>query len=466
MGTLIRTDSLEGKEGDWYVYAISLVAALGGFLFGFDLSIISGAIIFLAEQFHLTAAAKGFAVSSAILGCIVGPLLSLWLADAIGRKKTLALASLFFLISAIGSALSIGLIDFVIWRWLGGVGVGLAATTAPMYIAEISPPRLRGRLVTVNQLAIVSGINISVIVSYVLSFGGHWRWMFASAVVPILALMGGLFFVPRSPRWLASKGKKEEALAVLTKVNGRGRAEVELEEINEELGKESGGFGELVQPGMRLALIIGIVIMIFSQVNGVNMMILYAPTILMEAGIGSASKAILNTLYVNFLILLCTVVAFWLVSHFGRRRILLIGVTGMALGHIFMSLAFGLKLPPVFMMTAMFVGTGSFTLSLAPLSWVIISEIFPNRIRGKAMSVVCCCLYSSSFICAEIFPLITAKFDGRFGNPGGAYLIFFAICSACVLFVWRMVPETKDLTLEEISNFWLRHENTARKNRA
>ena len=177
MKTCVGNDHLEGKAGKGYVYAISLVAALGGFLFGFDLSIISGAIIFLAEQFHLTAAAKGFAVSSAILGCIAGPLLSLWLADAIGRKKTLAVASLFFMISAIGSALSIGLIDFVIWRWVGGVGVGLAATTAPMYIAEISPPRLRGRLVTVNQLAIVSGINISVIVSYFLSFGGHWRWM-------------------------------------------------------------------------------------------------------------------------------------------------------------------------------------------------------------------------------------------------------------------------------------------------
>lgn len=439
-----------------YLYLVAFVAAVGGFLFGYDLSIISGALPFLKTHFALDAAGEGWATSSAVLGAILGPLAGVWMADAFGRRKTLAIAALCFMASAIGTALPHSLSQFVFWRIVGGVGVGLAAATSPMYLAEIAPPHLRGRLVTVNQLAIVIGINLAVIASYGLSFGGHWRWMFASEVLPILFLMVGLFFVPESPRWLAAKKREAEARDVLTRINGSVQAHKELGEIRDELKEESGTFGELFQPGIRLALLIGIVIMIFSQVNGVNMMLVYGPTILVDAGVGTASDAIFFTIFLNLFILVCTLVAFWLVKKFGRREILIAGVTAMALGHMAMALTFFMRGSPFLNLAAMFMAAGAFTLSLAPLSWVIVSEIFPNQIRGKAVSLVCCILYLASFLCAQYFPLITKGFQQSMGHPGGAYLIFAAICLLCVFFVWRVVPETKGLTLEEIGHFWLK----------
>lgn len=437
------------------LYLIALIAATGGFLFGYDLSIISGALFFLEGHFELDSAGKGIAMSSAILGSIVGPLVGMWLNDSIGRRATLWVAAACFLVSAIGTALPRTLVEFCIWRAVGGVGVGLAAMTSPMYIAEISPPHLRGRLVTVNQLAIVIGINLAVIASYLLSFGGHWRWMFASEVLPILALIVGLFFVPRSPRWLASKGRNEEALAVLAKINGPERAAVELGEIREELKQETGTFRELLLPGLRKALIIGLLIMVFSQINGVNMMLLYGPSILLEAGIGGASDAIFFTIFLNLVILVSTIIAFWLVQRFGRRPIMIWGVAAMAGGHLIMASNFYAGGSPFVNLFAMFVAAGAFTLSLAPLSWVIVSEIFPNAVRAKAVSIVCAVLYLSSFLCAQFFPMITDGFTAASGHPGGAYLVFAAICGACVLFCWKVLPETKGLTLEEIGVFWL-----------
>ncbi len=439
-----------------YLYLVSLVAAVGGFLFGYDLSIISGALPFLKTHFGLDAAGEGWATSSAILGSIIGPVAGIWLADAVGRRKTLAIAAVCFLASAIGTALPRSLDQFIFWRIVGGVGVGLAAATSPMYIAEISPAHMRGRMVTVNQLAIVIGINLAVIASYLLSFGGHWRLMFVSEVLPILMLMAGLFFVPESPRWLASRRKNNEALDVLSRINGREQAEMELGEIRDELQKERGNFAELIQPGIRLALLIGVVIMIFSQINGVNMMLIYGPTILVKAGIGTASQAIFFTIFLNLVILACTIVAFALVKKYGRCEILITGVIVMALGHLAMSATFFMNGSPFLNLFAMFVAAGAFTLSLAPLSWVIVSEIFPNQIRGKAVSIVCCILYASSFLCARYFPMITGGFENRMGHPGGAYLIFALICLSCAVFTWRVVPETKGLTLEQISGFWLR----------
>jgi len=442
-------------RGRLRLYLVALVAATGGFLFGYDLSIISGALIFLGDHFQLDSAGKGFATSSAILGSIAGPLAGMWLNDAIGRRATLWVAATCFLVSAIGTALPRTLVEFCIWRAVGGVGVGLAAMTSPMYIAEISPPHLRGRLVTVNQLAIVIGINLAVVASYALSFGGHWRWMFASEAVPIVALIAGLFFVHRSPRWLASKGRHDEALAVLASINGPAQAARELTDIRAELREETGTFRELLLPGLRKALAIGLLIMIFQQVNGVNMMLLYGPSILHEAGIGDASQSIFFTIFLNLMILLSTIVAFWLVHRFGRRSIMIWGVTAMAVGHLIMASNFFAGGSPFVNLLAMFVAAGAFTLSLAPLGWVIVSEIFPNQVRAKAMSIVCAVLYLSSFLCAQLFPMLTEAFAASAGHPGGAYLVFAGICGACVLFCWKALPETKDLTLEDIGRFWL-----------
>lgn len=248
-----------------YLVLVTLVAAIGGFLFGFDLSIISGAILFLKDEWNLSPFWMGAVTGSAILGCPFGAFLGVFLADRWGRNRSLILSAVLFLVSAIGSALPFGPLDFSFWRFVGGIGVGLASTVSPMYIAEISPARLRGVMVILNQLAIVVGLTLSVYVSYLLSFGGHWRWMFASEVLPSLALGICLFYVPRSPRWLAMQGRRDEALRVLAKINGEAQARVELDAITAELGEEHGGWRELLQTGVRRATAIGIVLMVFSR---------------------------------------------------------------------------------------------------------------------------------------------------------------------------------------------------------
>jgi sugar porter (SP) family MFS transporter len=446
-----------------YLYLITLVAAVGGFLFGYDLSLISGAIIFLKEEWELSPFWMGAVTGSAILGCPFGPAAGLWLADTFGRNKTLILSAVLFIASAIGSALAVGMADFSLWRFIGGIGVGLASTISPMYIAEVSPARLRGRLVVINQLAIVIGLSLSVYVSYLFSFGGHWRWMFATMALPAMILLVGLLFVPRSPRWLAAQGDYGGALAVLARINGGPRARQELEEIREELGQETGGFHELFAPGVRLALAIGVTLMVFSQINGVNMILIYAPTLFIEAGINDASAAILNSVWITAWITLCTVIAFWLTAQFGRRPILITGTLGMATGHVLICLAFAGLLPNGVIAAGMFVATGAFTLTLAPLSWVILSEIFPNRVRGKAMSVATLSMFTASYITVNVFPVIIDRFKAAYGHPGGTFLIFTGICLACSLFVWRLLPETKDKTLEEIGSYWLRLSSAARR---
>lgn len=454
------------QAGAWYLYFVSITAAVGGFLFGYDLNIITGAMLFLQEYFHISSAELGLVTGSAIFGCIFGALMAVWIADRLGRRESLYLAAFAFLVSAIWSALADSVISFEIARALGGIGVGIATGVSPMYIAEISPPQLRGRMVTVNQLSIVVGIVISVVVALMLSYGGHWRWMLASAAVPSVLLMVGLAFVPASPRWLAAKGRFAEALRVLERINGEARAAAEMQEIRAELGKESGTFRELFQPGIRYAIVVACILMIFSQVNGVNMMLLYASKILVEAGVGSVSNALLNSLFVYFLIFLCTIVAFWLVAKFSRRRIVIVGALGMALGHVVMAYAFSTASSPYVALIAMLIATGAFTLTLAPLSWVIVSEFFPNRVRGKCMGIVTFCLFTSSFICAWAFPNLTDYFQNSYGSQGGAYLVFAGICAACSAFVWKFVPETKDLSLEEIGQFWFDRGTAASNKRA
>jgi sugar porter (SP) family MFS transporter len=438
-----------------YLYLITFVAAVGGFLFGYDLSLISGAIIFLQREWNLTPFWYGAVTGSAILGCPFGPLAGVWLADALGRNKTLILSALLFIASAIGCAFAHAMLDFSLWRFVGGIGVGLASTVSPMYIAEVAPARLRGRLVVINQLAIVIGLSLSVYVTYVLSFGEHWRLMFATMALPATIFLFGLFFIPRSPRWLASRGDFDEAFAVLQAINGRAQADRELAEIRQELGEESGGLRDLIRPGVRMALAIGVALMVFSQINGVNMILIYAPTLFIAAGINDASAAILNSVYLTAWITVCTVAAFWLTSRFGRRPILICGVLGMASGHVLLFLCFTYAWSTLVTLIGMFLAAGAFTLTLAPLSWVILSEIFPNRVRGKAMSLATMAMFIASYITVNLFPVILDAFKNAFGNPGGTFLIFAGICLTCSLFVWWSLPETKDKTLEEISRLWL-----------
>lgn len=443
-----------GKK-NWYIFGVTLVASVGGFLFGFDLVIIAGALPFLETDFQLTPALKGFAVSSAILGAIAGPLFGLWFTDKIGRKKTMMIAAVFFMLSTIGTAFAKGIWDFSMWRFAGGLGIGLAMMSSPIYIAELSPPHKRGVLVNVNQLSNVIGINLAVIVSYFFSFDGWgWRWMFASQAVPVIFLMMGLLLIPESPRWLVANNRPDEAFKILKKINPVTVAMEELNAIQKTLDDETGKFSDVLQPGIRRALLIGIIIMIFSQINGINMMLLYAPSILGEAGIAVGSNAILSSIPVYAFIFICTLAAFGLIKRFSRRGLLIASVSGMAIAHVLMAMNLFQHWQPIYILIPMLIGTGSFTIGFAPLSWIIVSEIFPNRVRGKALAVVCFFLYLSSFITAQFFPVLTNWFSDRFNNSAGVYLIFALICVTCVLFSWKMVPETKGLSLEEITTFW------------
>lgn len=448
----------EEKGNILYTYLIVLVASIGGFMFGFDLVIIAGALPFLEVDFQLTPAMKGFAVSSAILGSVSGPLVGMWFTERLGRRNTMMLAAFFFMISTIGSAFAFGIWDFALWRFMGGVGIGLAMISSPIYIAELSPAHLRGVLVNVNQLSNVIGINLAVIVGYFFSFDGWgWRWMFGSQAIPVALLIVGLLLVPESPRWLAARGKLAAALDVLTKINGRKRGEQELEEIKAELGRtteEVGTMHDLWKPGIRSALIIGIVIMVFSQVNGVNMILLYAPTIMTEVGISFGSNAILSSIPVYLLILLTTILAFPFIKRFSRRGLLMGGVAFMVLGHLLMAINLLAGWPPLFSLVPMLISAGAFTIGLAPLSWIIVAEIFPNRVRGKALAVVCFFLYLASFVTAQFFPMMTDWFTRQFETAAGVYLIFAGICALGLWFSWRFVPETKGLSLEKISEFW------------
>lgn len=456
MATLTTPPLAEEKKASLgYLYLITLVAAVGGFLFGYDLSLISGAIIFLKEEWSLTPVWVGVVTGSLTLGCPFGPLSGVWLADSLGRNKTLILSAILFIASAAGSALAFGWWDFSFWRFIGGIGVGLASTVSPMYIAEVAPARLRGRLVVINQLAIVIGLALSVYVGYLLSDGGHWRWMFATMALPATVLLVGLFFVPRSPRWLAQRGDYRGAYDVLAMINGPSQATSELEEIREELGEETGSFRDLLRPGIRLAVAIGIILEVFTQINGVNMILVYAPMIAMEAGIPSATGALLASVYLTVWITLCTVMAFWLTAQFGRRPILICGTLAMASSHVVIFVSFAAGLGAKMVLAGMFLATGAFTLTLAPLGWVILAEIFPNRIRGKAMSLATLSMFAASYVTVNLFPVLMDASKKLTGTPGATFLIFMGVCLACTLFVWRKLPETKDKTLEEIGRFWL-----------
>lgn len=440
----------------FYVTKVAVVASVGGFLFGFDLVIISGALPFLKSDFQLSEAMQGFAVSSAILGSIAGPLGGLWFADRLGRRKTMMLSGILFMLSALGCAFSIGIWDFSFYRFLGGIGIGLAMISSPIYIAELSPPHLRGVLVNVNQLSNVIGINMAVVSCYLFSFEGWgWRWMMASQVVPTTVLLLGLFTIPESPRWLVIRHKNTAARKILTKINGKEAAEAEVERIASSLQTETGAsFRELLSPGIKSALLIAIALMVLQQINGVNMMLLYAPSIMADAGVTVGSHAILSSMPVYIFIFISTLISFPLIRRFDRRTLLIASVAFMAIGHVAMAVNFQQEWPPLFTLIPMLIGTGAFTMGLAPLGWIIISEIFPNRIRGKATAVVCFFLYLSSFITAQLFPMVNHWFITATGNPSGVYWIFAGVCTIGVLFCWYKVPETKGLSLEKIGEFW------------
>ncbi len=438
-----------------YVAGVAFVASAGGFLFGYDLVIIAGALPFLKREFALSPALAGWATSSAILGAIIGPLLGLWFADAIGRRRTMMLSALLFLVSTIGCSVAPTIGQFAIWRLVGGMGVGLAMISCPIYIAELSPAPLRGPLVNVNQLVGVIGINLAVLVSYLVAeYGTGWRLMFASQGVPVAFLILGLLVVPESPRWLAAKGYTDRALEVLKRINGIQRARQELDEIVADVKASSSGPLEVFQPYCRKPLQVAIILMIFSQVNGVNMMLLYGPTILTDAGISFGSQAVLSAVPNYLMILVCTIISFPLIHRYSRRGVLIASTLGMGFSHLLMATLLALHAPALTVLIPMMLGAGTFTLGLAPLSWIIVSEIFPNQVRSYALAIVCVFLFGSSFLTAQLFPMAMDWLRQTTGTSAGMYVVFAIVCVSCAWFAWRVLPETKGLSLEAIGEFW------------
>jgi sugar porter (SP) family MFS transporter len=444
--------SENGKQ-PYLVVLIAAVAAVGGFLFGYDLQIIAGVKLYIVPEFGLGPFGEGFAMASALLGCMAGPLLGGTLSDRWGRKPTLIFAGLLFVVGSVGSALPTCAWQFDLFRFLGGVGVGLASVVSPMFIAEVSPPRIRGALVTVNQLAIVVGLACAAAVAYYLSFGDHWRWMLASNAAPVPIFILGLLLVPESPRWMAQNNRQQEAIDVLTLIDGHEHAASEMREIVAS-SQEQGTWAELWRPGLRFAMLIACVLGVFQQITGASILTMYMPAVFQEAGFHEKSQAIGLNMIMSGWYVLCTITALVAVDRLGRKPLLLLGTLGMTVGMAVVGGLFHWQASGMYVILAMALVMGAYLVSLAPLTWLIMSEIFPNRLRGKAMGVASVCVWTGSFAATFCFPPMVDYFKNHFGTPATAFWIYAVVSATAFLFSLIVVPETKGRTLEEIGSSW------------
>lgn len=454
-------DTLPHTEGSMsYVFMLTLVAALGGLLFGYDTGVISGAIGFLSTRFALNADMQGWATSSALVGCIIGACFAGALSDGLGRKRVLLISAVMFTISAVGSAVPRNLTEFAIARMIGGFGVGAASMLSPLYIAEISPAHVRGRMVSINQFAIVLGFLVVYFVNAIIAWYGEsaegqawnvtygWRWMFGSETLPCVLFFLMLLFVPESPRWLVKKGAVEEARRVLTRVGGTQQAAIEMVDITEAIAHEEHSIMQLFKPGLRMAMMIGFALAILQQITGINVVLYYAPEIFKSAGLG-ATAAIAQTVIVGVVNLGFTVVAILVVDRLGRKPLLLIASAGMGLSLFALGGAFVLQqFSGPWVLICILTYVASFAVAMGPVVWVVLSEIFPTRVRGTAMSVATVGLWCANFLVTQFFPRMLEQLAGK------SFFVYGVMCVVSLVFVWYFVPETKGKTLEEIERYW------------
>jgi SP family arabinose:H+ symporter-like MFS transporter len=447
------------QAGKAYVFLVAFVAALGGFLFGVDLNIIGSAMVFLKDQFQLNPSEIGFAAGSALLGCVFGPILGILLGDRIGRKRCLYIAALLFAISAVGTALPKTILQFNTFRFIGGLGVGFSSVVAPMFIAEIAPAAKRGRLVLMYQLAITLGAMLGVVTAWILAAtlaeDISWRWMFGLELVPCVIFCFLLFFVPRSPRWLAQKGHTDEALHVLTKINGPARAAEELSTIKASISAESGTFGELFQPGFRLALLVGVILAFLNNWTGWSCVAYYQQLILQQAGFTSPAEAIGASVFSMVANVVLTLLAISLVDRWGRRPMWIFGSLAMIVSTLLMGLIIQANLHPMLAVVGVVLVLIPHAVALGPLPWLMISELFPTRIRARAVSIATVCVWVAGYTGTQLFPMIGSAFEKQ-GVPGGTYWVFTVICVFSLVFGLKLLPETKGRTLEEIAESWKR----------
>ncbi|GGG17380.1 sugar porter family MFS transporter [Paenibacillus aceti] len=440
-----------------FVTLVSIVAALGGVLFGFDTAVISGAIGFMQQHFDLNEFQVGWAVSSLIIGCIVGAMSSGVLSERFGRKKVLITAAILFIIGSAFSAVPVTFSQFIIARMIGGIGIGITSTLCPLYNAEIAPAKYRGRLVALNQLATVTGISLVYFVNlWITGLGSEawgissaWRWMFAFGLIPGVLFLVLLFLVPESPRWLIKQGRAAESLPILVKIHGETLAKQEVLEIKESFRVENGSIRQLFSPALRLALIVGVGLAILQQVTGINAVLYYAPEIFKQTGAGT-NAALIQTIFVGVINLLFTILAIWLIDKVGRKMLLLVGSSAMLICLIVIGAAFqtGHTSGP-WVLIFILIYVAAFAVSLGPVVWVVISEIFPNRIRGKATAIASMALWTADYVVSQTFPPMLVS-----AGPALTFWIFGLMALITVIFTWRAVPETKGKTLEEIESLW------------
>jgi sugar porter (SP) family MFS transporter len=435
-----------------YLILVCAVGSTGGFLFGFDTSVISGVIEYIANPrvFNLGEIAKGWTVSCIIIGCMIGCVLAGPLSSRFGRRKTLLLTAIVFLASSLGCALSASLTEFIACRIVAGVAVGAASMLAPIYIAELSPPRHRGKLVSLNLFAIFLGQSCAFYSNYFLrDIGGdaNWRWMLAVMAVPSFLLFVSLTFAPESPRWLIEKRRYKPALEILTRINGAGEAELELKDILDSLQSEvRGKFTECFRRGARSVLIIGIVLAIFQQVTGINVVMYYAPAIFKSAGFGNSS-ALFQTALMGMVNLTFSVVSMFFVDKAGRKPLMVIGSIGMAIAMFLMAVTFiSGHARGYFLLLCIMGYLAAFGFSLGPVVWVLISELFPNRIRSYAVAIATFMLWAANFVVTLTFPYLLSHLEGW------CFVIYGAMCVLCLLFVVKYLRETKGKTLEQIES--------------
>ncbi len=438
-------------RGRGYLYRVTLAATLGGLLFGYDTGVISGAGVYLKEYFHLSPGGYGWAVASALVGCVVGAPLAAPAGERFGRRKALILAAFFFALSALGSALPSSLEVFALARILGGIAVSWASVLCPMYIAEISPPGMRGRLVSWNQMAIISGFLVVFLVNAWIAnletgewnLAQGWRWMFGSETLPALLFLVFLFFVPESPRWLAGKGRLDLARAVLEKTSPGEDVDRALAEIRESLAGTSGGWKGLFLPGMRKVLFLGLGLSVLQQWTGINTVMYYAPTIFAEAGFPKEA-AILRTVLVGVVQVAATLVAIRFVDRWGRKPLMLAASAGMGVSMAFLAGALVLGVPGIWVVLFVLVYVGFFGVAMGPVVWVLLAEIFPNKVREAALSFCVMVLWIANFLVTQFFPPMLHALGG------GTFFFYAFMCLVCFLFVKVLVPETKGKSLEEI----------------
>jgi MFS transporter, SP family, arabinose:H+ symporter len=442
------------EKNNTFLILASVVAALGGLLFGFDTAVISGTTPFIQPYFHLNDVGLGWTVSSLLIGCIVGVTLSGKPGDLFGRRNTLRVAALVFLVSAVGSALAAKLWIFVTFRFFGGIAVGTVSMLSPMYISEIAPGPRRGALVSLNQLAIVIGILIAFFSNYLLVGSGpdNWRWMLSVMGLPALFFFVALLFVPESPRWLVQKGKANEAFDILRRINGSEKAAAELADIEKSISSEEmGTYHEVFSKGMRPLLLIGILLAVFSQLSGINSIMYYAPIIFQKMGTGTSS-ALMQTIAVGAVNLTFTLVSLRLIDRWGRKPLLIVGAIGMVVSLSVMAGAFFTEhFGGYLILTFILIFIASFAMSIGPVSWVVIAEIFPNKLRSKAMSVAIVSLWTTTFLVSLTFPVILDRLGG-----GAAFSLFGFMCLLLLFYVIFKLPETKGKSLEELERILAR----------